>query len=42
MTPLAGGLLIGGSAVLLLLSLGRIAGISGIVWGAISGQADNS
>ena len=41
-TPLVGGLLIGSSAVLLLLSLGRIAGISGVVWGAISGQADNS
>ena len=41
-TPLIGGLLIGSSAVLLLLSLGRIAGISGVVWGAISGQADNS
>lgn len=40
--PTIGGLLIGGSAVLLLLMLGRIAGISGIVWGAISGQADNS
>jgi uncharacterized membrane protein YedE/YeeE len=40
--PTIGGLLIGGSAVLLLLVLGRIAGISGIVWGAISGQADNS
>lgn len=40
--PTIGGLLIGGSAVLLLLLLGRIAGISGIVWGAISGQADNS
>ncbi len=40
--PTIGGLLIGGSAVLLLLVLGRIAGISGIVWGAISDQADNS
>jgi uncharacterized membrane protein YedE/YeeE len=40
--PIVGGLLIGGSAVLLLLVMGRIAGISGIVWGAISGQADNS
>jgi uncharacterized membrane protein YedE/YeeE len=40
--PTMGGLLIGCSAVLLLLALGRIAGISGIVWGAISGQADNS
>ena len=34
--PLAGGLLIGLSSLLLLLTLGRIAGISGIVWGAIS------
>lgn len=40
--PLAGGLLIGCAAVLLLLLLGRIAGISGIVWSAVSGQADNS
>lgn len=41
-TPLVGGLLIGSSAVLLLLLLGRVAGISGIVWGAISAQPDNS
>ena len=41
-TPTIGGLLIGCSAVLLLLVLGRIAGISGIVWAAVSGQADNS
>ena len=34
--PLAGGLLIGVSSILLLLTLGRIAGISGIVWGALS------
>lgn len=40
--PTIGGLLIGGSAVLLLVLLGHIAGISSIVWGAISGQADNS
>ena len=39
-TPLVGGLLIGFAATLLLLFLGRIAGISGIVWGAISNQAD--
>jgi uncharacterized membrane protein YedE/YeeE len=39
--PLVGGLLIGSSAVLLLLLLGRVAGIGGIVWGAVSGQADN-
>lgn len=36
---LAGGLLIGGSAALLLIALGRIAGISGIFWGAVSGIA---
>jgi uncharacterized protein len=41
-TPLIGGLLIGASAVGLLLFLGRIAGISGIVWGAVSAQPDNS
>ena len=40
--PLLGGLLIGAAAVSLLLLLGRIAGISGITWAAISGQADNS
>jgi uncharacterized membrane protein YedE/YeeE len=40
--PTIGGLLIGSSAVLLLVLLGRMAGISSIVWGAISGQADNS
>jgi uncharacterized membrane protein YedE/YeeE len=34
--PLAGGLLIGLSSILLLLTLGRIAGISGIIWGALS------
>jgi uncharacterized membrane protein YedE/YeeE len=41
-TPLLGGLLIGTSAVALLLFLGRLAGISGIVWGAVSAQPDNS
>jgi hypothetical protein len=40
--PLAGGLMIGLASVILLLSLGRIAGISGIVWGAISAQPDNA
>ena len=40
--PLAGGLLIGLSALLLMLLLGRVAGISGIAWGAVSGQAGNS
>jgi len=41
-TPLIGGLLIGASATAMLLFLGRITGISGIVWGAVSGQAENS
>ena len=41
-TPLAGGLLIGIAASLLLYLLGRIAGISGILWGAVSGQPDNA
>lgn len=40
--PTIGGLLIGGSAVMLLLGLGRIAGISGIVWSAVSSQPDNA
>jgi uncharacterized membrane protein YedE/YeeE len=40
--PLIGGTLIGFAAVILLLFLGRIAGISGIVWNAISGQPDNA
>lgn len=39
--PFVGGLLIGLAATLLLLFLGRIAGISGIVWGAISKQPDS-
>lgn len=34
--PLTGGVLIGLSAVLLLLAVGRIAGISGLVWGAMA------
>lgn len=41
-TALTGGLLLGTSAVLLLLLHGRIAGISGIVWGAVSAQPDNA
>jgi hypothetical protein len=41
-TPLIGGLLIGLSAVALLYFLGRMAGISGIIWGAISAQPDNA
>lgn len=32
MLPLIGGILIGGAAVLMLLFLGRITGISGIIW----------
>ena len=41
-TPLIGGLLIGATAVALLFLLGRIAGIAGIVWGAVSAQPDNA
>ncbi len=41
-TPLMGGILIGIAASLMLYLLGRIAGISGILWGAVSAQADNS
>ncbi|QFU76329.1 YeeE/YedE family protein [Halioglobus maricola] len=41
-TPLAGGILIGVAASLLLYLLGRIAGISGILWGAISASSDNA
>jgi uncharacterized membrane protein YedE/YeeE len=39
--PLLGGLMIGVASVALLLCLGRLAGISGIVWGAVSAQPDN-
>ena len=39
--PLAGGLLIGLAATLLLLLLGRVAGISGILWSTVSAQPDN-
>ena len=35
--PLTGGLLLGTSAMWLLLSMGRIAGISGVIWGAMAG-----
>ena len=35
--PLVGGLLLGASAMWLLLSVGRIAGISGVIWGALAG-----
>ncbi|MBV1703504.1 MAG: YeeE/YedE family protein [Hyphomicrobiales bacterium] len=37
--PLIGGILIGGSAVLLMATQGRIAGISGLLRGAFSGEA---
>lgn len=39
-TPLAGGLLIGLSATVFLLATGRIAGISGIVWNAITAAGE--
>jgi len=39
---LAGGLLIGLSATVLLLFNGRVAGISGIVWGAVSAKKDQA
>lgn len=35
--PIMGGLLIGTSSLLLLISMGRIAGISGIFWSVIAG-----
>ena len=35
--PLTGGILVGLSAIWLLLTLGRVAGISGIAWGSIAG-----
>lgn len=35
--PLTGGILLGLSAICLLLTLGRVAGISGIAWGSIAG-----
>jgi uncharacterized membrane protein YedE/YeeE len=35
--PLAGGLMLGVASIILLATLGRIAGVSGITWGAISG-----
>ena len=41
-TPLIGGLLIGAASVALMFLLGRIAGIAGIVWGAVSAQPDNA
>ncbi len=41
MMPVLGGVFIGLSATLLLLLIGRIAGISGIVWGAIFTRFDS-
>ncbi len=41
-TPLVGGLLIGLSAVALMFLLGRIAGVAGIVWSAVTAQPDNA
>jgi uncharacterized membrane protein YedE/YeeE len=41
-TPLVGGLLIGTASVAMLLFMGRITGISGIVWSAITAQPDNA
>ncbi|MEM8563320.1 MAG: YeeE/YedE family protein [Pseudomonadota bacterium] len=39
--PIIGGLVIGLAAVILLLLLGKMAGISGIIWDAISAEPDN-
>ena len=36
-TPIAGGILIGMASMGLLATLGRVAGISGIAWGALAG-----
>ena len=41
-TPLIGGFRIGAASVALMFLLGRIAGIAGIVWGAVSAQPDNA
>jgi len=38
--PLIGGVAIGLAATLLLLAIGRIAGISGIVWGGVTARGD--
>lgn|SRR5690606_23540666 len=42
LSALAGGVLIGLAAILLLAFLGRIAGISGIVWGAVTAPASSA
>lgn len=39
--PVAGGLLLGLSAIWLLISVGRVAGSNGIVWGLITGPDRN-
>ncbi len=39
--PLVGGVLIGASALLLMLFIGRIAGVSGIIWGAFTANDAN-
>jgi uncharacterized protein len=41
LTPLVGGLLIGTAALAMMHFLGRIAGIGGITWAAVSRQADS-
>jgi uncharacterized membrane protein YedE/YeeE len=41
-TPLIGGLLIGATSVAMLYLLGRITGVAGIIWAAISAQPDNA
>lgn len=37
LTPLLGGVMIGAASIGLLATIGRIAGVSGIAWGAIAG-----
>lgn len=39
--PVIGGILIGTAAMMLLATLGRVAGVSGIAWGAIAGSDRN-
>lgn len=40
-TPIAGGVMIGIASVTLLATMGRIAGISGIIWGAVTASDRN-
>jgi len=40
--PLVGGVTIGLAATVMLLAMGRIAGISGIVWGAVGARDDKA